>query len=412
MAPSERDQQAIAYLRSPQAIRDRCGQLLDLACADQLDHFYCDLSQLPPTAAYVTQVIETTYPNWAVPFHSRWRHFEVGGRDRRSLLYRYIDSEDPLERARTEFDLAITSVLLDAGAGAAWQYTEPGTSDHYRRSEGLAVASFYLFVDGYLSSDRHHSLQADAEGLQQFSPERLAAAFQVSDRNPLVGLEGRAGLLKRLGQALPRYPHLFGEVCPRPGHLVDYLVKQTQNHSLPARAVFDAVLEGLSEIWPGRVAIAGVNLGDVWVHSKLPKTAASSQLVPFHKLSQWLTYSLLEPLQTLGITITDLDALTGLAEYRNGGLCVDLGLLKPKHAAVLGDRHAPGSEVIVEWRALTVMLLDRIADTIRQQRDQDASDLPLVKILEGGTWAAGRRIAGDRRNGLPPIQINSDGTVF
>jgi Protein of unknown function (DUF1688) len=134
--------------------------------------------------------------------------------------------------------------------------------------------------------------------------------------------------------------------------------------------------------------------------------------VPFHKLSQWLTYSLLEPLQELGLEITNLDALTGLSEYRNGGLCVDLGLLQPKHVGVLEEAHSPDSEVIVEWRSLTVILLDRIADTIRQKLGMDGESLPLAKVLEGGTWAAGRKIAAELRDGSPPIQIISDGTVF
>jgi hypothetical protein len=121
----------------------------------------------------------------------------------------------------------------------------------------------------------------------------------------------------------------------------------------------------------------------------------------------------LEPLQELGLTITGLDALTGLPEYRNGGLCVDLGLLQIKDPIILQQAHSPGSEAIVEWRALTVILLDRLAETIRQTLNLSATDLPLVKILQGGTWTAGRRIASTlRTDGSPPIQIESDGTVF
>ena len=45
--------------------------------------------------------------------------------------------------------------------------------------------------------------------------------------------------------------------------------------------------------------------------------------MPLHKLSQWLAYSLIEPLQRAGIAVTDIDGLTGLAEYRNGGLFID-----------------------------------------------------------------------------------------
>jgi hypothetical protein len=411
IAPTPDEQGVISYLRSPQAIRDRCGQLFDLALAGQLPHFDCDLSQLDATADYVMQVIESNYPTWEVPFHSRWRHFEVGGRDRREELAQRFAAGDAIERARAEVELAMTSVLLDAGAGPSWQFVEPDTQTTYTRSEGLAIASFYLFLDGGFSSQAQQPLQADALGLQQFTAAQLAQGFQVSDRNPLVGVEGRAALLQQLGHCLPKRPDLFGD-SPRLGNLVDYWLNQAIDQTLAAQHVFHAVLDGLSDIWPGRNAIASVNLGDVWPHSKLPDTGLGTQLVPFHKLSQWLTYSLLEPLQTLGITITDLDALTGLAEYRNGGLCVDMGLLVPKHPGVLSDRHHPSSDVIVEWRALTLALLDRIGDRIREQRQQTATELPLVKILEGGTWAAGRRLAQAKRDGSPPIQIHSDGTVF
>jgi hypothetical protein len=135
--------------------------------------------------------------------------------------------------------------------------------------------------------------------------------------------------------------------------------------------------------------------------------------VPFHKLSQWLTYSLIEPLQEAGLVVQGLEALTGLAEYRNGGLFLDLGVLTPKHAAVLDQVHTPADEVVVEWRALTVALLDVLAERLRQQLGYTASELPLVKILEGGTWRAGRQIARTlRADGRPPLRIASDGTVF
>jgi hypothetical protein len=42
-----------------------------------------------------------------------------------------------------------------------------------------------------------------------------------------------------------------------------------------------------------------------------------------------------------------------------------------------------------------------------------AAEMPLARILEGGTWAAGRRIAKEKRaDGGPPLIIASDGTVF
>jgi hypothetical protein len=407
----------IAYLRSPQAIRDRCHQLFDLALQNQLSHFRCDLDKLPTTANYVLQVMHSNYPDLQVPFHSRWRHFTASGVDRLQNLQHLFAKVDPLEIARSKVDLAVTSVLLDAGAGAQWQYQEPQTGVVLQRSEGLAIASFHAFLNGTFSSDPAQPYQADAAGLANLSLNQLAQAFQVSDANPLVGLEGRLTLLKTLGEVLQGNPQFFGKEHPRPGHLVDYLLAHAlvnaSPKTLPAPAVLQAVLESMGDIWPGRIRFGGVNLGDVWEHSALIGDQPGAQLVPFHKLSQWLTYSLLEPIQELGVKITDLDQLTGLAEYRNGGLCVDLGLLVPLHEEVLTTTHQPGSEVIVEWRALTVALLDRIADTIRQSLNLSATELPLVKVLEGGTWAAGRRIAAEKRiGGIPPIQIQSDGTVF
>ena len=137
----------------------------------------------------------------------------------------------------------------------------------------------------------------------------------------------------------------------------------------------------------------------------------TSGLVPFHKLSQWLTYSLIEPLEEAGIMVTDLDGLTGLPEYRNGGLFLDTGVLHLRDPADAGRPHEVDSELVVEWRALTVALLDRIAPEIRSRLDLKV--FPLAKVLEGGTWSTGRRLArAARPGGAPPITVASDGTVF
>jgi Protein of unknown function (DUF1688) len=403
---------AITHLLTPQGIRDRCGQLFTLATQDELPHFRLDLTQLDRTADYVIDVMRSAYPDLQVPFHSRWRHFEAGGISRSAQLDDRLQSLTPLEKAQAKFDLVIPSVLLDAGAGAKWQYLEASTGQTFQRSEGLGVASFHLFLQGAFSSVPN-VLQTDAIGLQALTADQLTAGFQVSEENPLVGVEGRLKLMQRLGAVLSQSPDLFGSEQPRLGNLVNYLMAKSQSNQLAAQEVFQAVLKGFSNIWAGRITLEGVNLGDVWFHSALPNRGIASQVVPFHKLSQWLTYSLLEPLQELGLEITGLDELTGLSEYRNGGLCVDLGLLQPKHSDVLTVAHSPDAEVIVEWRALTVILLDRIADRIRGKLGRDEKSLPLVKVLEGGTWAAGRKIAAELRpGGTPPLQIISDGTVF
>jgi hypothetical protein len=126
-----------------------------------------------------------------------------------------------------------------------------------------------------------------------------------------------------------------------------------------------------------------------------------------------MSYSLIEPLEAAGVTVSDVDGLTGLAEYRNGGLFVDSGVLTLRDDSQLARSHDAGSELVVEWRALTVALLDRLAASIRDRLNMDTITLPLAKVLEGGTWAAGRAIARERRaDGTPPITVTSDGTVF
>ena len=407
--------ETVEYLRTPAAIRQKCDRLFNLAVEDKLRYFRVDLTKLDKAANYAIEVTHEQYPDFNIPFHSRWRHFEVGNVPRLAEFDAALAEFTLIEKAKIKFDLAIVSVLLDAGAGADWQYCELETGQVYRRSEGLAVASFRMFCQGVFSSNSDFPWQADAQGLSQLTVETLAAGLQVSPENPLIGLSGRLELLQRLGNTIAQNPQLFGSENPRPGNLAKYLLETRSSglNTIKAAEVLSAVLTGFGEIWPGRYAIGGVNLGDVWPHPALQGENLGSELVPFHKLSQWLTYSLLEPLQELGLEVVGLDELTGLAEYRNGGFCLDIGLLQAKDLAIFEESYLPGSEVIVEWRSLTVNLLDKIAGAMREKLHLNSTELPLVKILQGGTWAAGRKIAIELRpGGVPPIQIKSDGTVF
>ena len=378
-----------------------------------LEHFELDSSQFDATARYVIETTKATYPTLAVPYHSRWRHFAAGGVDRWGRLAAQCAGTSADELVRIKIDLAVVSGLLDAGAGEHWRFTDPADGAVYCRSEGLAVASFHLYCSGALSAASDTPWRSDGDALSRIDDDRLATAFQVRRDNPLVGLAGRSALLQRLGWAMRREPELFGAEAPRVGHLFDYIAARAPGKRLSAQTIFDAVMSGLSLVWPERLALGGVNLGDVGRHSALRRDDLTDGLVPFHKLTQWLTYSLVEPFEDAGFTVTGLDELTGLAEYRNGGLLVDLGLLRPAHDAVRRRVHASDSEIVVEWRALTIALLDRLAARVRDLLDLDAAQLPLTRVLEGGTWRAGRRIAEQLRpGGGPPIRVVSDGTVF
>jgi len=200
---------------------------------------------------------------------------------------------------------------------------------------------------------------------------------------------------------------------PRPGGLFDHLAARAESNAIVAPKILREVLLRLGPIWPSRLSLAGISLGDCWKHPAIKTGDATSGLVPLHKLSQWLAYSLIEPLQRAGAEVTDINGLTGLAEYRNGGLFVDLGVLTLRDPADADRFHEVDSTLVVEWRALTVALVDQLADMIRAKLNRGAVSLPLASLLEGGTWAAGRAAAFARRaDGSPPIKVISDGTVF
>lgn len=401
---------AAEYLRTPLAIRVRCESIMQAGLDGKLAHFGVDLSKLAATAAYVVEVTRAAYPTLAIPVHGRMNHFNVGGVNRVASVDKRLASLSLADRTRAWIDLIVVSVLLDAGAGDAWRFTdEDGKA--YGRSEGLAVASLRGFERGLFSATPGAALRVDAAALIKMNAETLADAFAVTQSNPLTGLEGRAELLRSLGHAMVAAPSIFADA--RPGGLLDHVHAVAPDNRLPASQLLRALLIGLGPIWPGRLSLGGENLGDVWHHVAAGGSGPSAGMVPFHKLSQWLAYSLFAPLEGSGIRIEQPGALTGLPEYRNGGLFIDMEVLVPKHEAVLGQAHRPGDEVIVEWRALTVALLDRLADLVRDQLGLSPEQLPLARILEGGTWAAGRKLAaGKRPGGGSPIQLVSDGTVF
>jgi hypothetical protein len=57
--------------------------------------------------------------------------------------------------------------------------------------------------------------------------------------------------------------------------------------------------------------------------------------------------------------------------------------------------------------------LDRLASRVHERLGKTAGEFPLARVLEGGSWAAGREIARERRpDGAPPLTVISDGTLF
>jgi hypothetical protein len=409
------DDAAVARsLLSAKAVRERAHEMLAAGLRGDLEHFTVDMDSLGPAAQVVSELIRVNYPDLNVPFHARWRHFVVGARDLWAERAAQVTWPSAAARARAEFDLAIVSVLLDAGAGPAWKYLDVATEQVVSRSEGLAVASLRMFEAGAFSSEPGDPLRADAERLIHLSHEEITDGFQSMVGNRLVGVEGRADLLASLGKTVAANPSVFArQDRARPGGLYDHLASLAERRKLAAPRILEALLEHLGPIWPSRLTLGAIALGDTWSHPAIKRDDATSGLVPIHKLSQWLAYSLIEPLQWSGIEVTDIDGLTGLAEYRNGGLFVDAGVLRLRDPEAAIHPNPVDSMLVVEWRALTVALLDQIAALIREQRGLSIEEFPLARVLEGGTWAAGRRLAREKRaDGSPPIAVESDGTVF
>ena len=419
----------VALLRDPATIRARCANITHAVEAGGSAHFTLDRERLVEVAQRVAALTRQRFASPAhIPLHSRWRHFEAGGVDRRAELDVCLAGRSAVAAARARIDLALVSVLLDAGAGPDWSYLEAATGQRFARSEGLGVASFRAFMNGAFSSDPGDPYRVDAAALRTIDEGRLATMFQAAAGNPLVGLAGRAALLIRLGEALRERADIF-TATGQPGHLLDALTLHphaphfkpgthriqpaTMHHEVAAARLLGLLLDAFSAIWPSGRMLGTTPIGDVWPHPSAGGSGTSAGLVPFHKLSQWLAYSLIEPFDSAGVAVTGLDQLTGLPEYRNGGLFIDAGVIVPRVPGFAARARAPGDEWVVEWRALTVTLLDDLAPRLRHELGARANALPLVRMLEGGTWAAGRQIAAERRpGGAPPVVIDSDGTVF
>ena len=426
LASEGEDQTTLAYFKSLKVVRESTALLLHNP--SQLCHFRLDLDQLPKVTHLILQLIQRDYPKSLkdIPPHSRWRHFHTPGNDRiQALLDAWtqdlgLSKQDQVLRL---LDLFVVSVLLDAGAGSQWSYQPPSeagvSNEKYARSEGLAIASLDWFLAGGFSSDPSHDpFRVDSVKLKSLTVQDLRSAFQVNDTtNPLVGLE-RIQLLVRLGHVCEQFPTFFGSSeSPlfRPGHLLFYLLNHPQTSIteggkmtvVSIEALWTVVMNGLAGVWPPtRTKLFDTPLGDVWPcealrnilhNSSAPNLNAASlsspqhleilkahPFVAFHKLSQWLTYSLLEPLSLLGIQVKGVEDMTGLAEYRNGGLFVDLGVLSLKKNRDGPHKFHVHEDVIVEWRALTVGLLDLVAQQVRTELNLSAQELPLAKVLEAG----------------------------
>lgn len=102
---------------------------------------------------------------------------------------------------------------------------------------------------------------------------------------------------------------------------------------------------------------------------------------------------------------------------------MDLGVLNLKEEALKiglasSQKDLPSyeatSDVIVEWRAMTVALLDKLHELIGAHFASQGVKLSMPQMLEAGSWKAGRELAAKFRpeTKSSPILIEGDGTLF
>lgn len=225
--------------------------------------------------------------------------------------------------------------------------------------------------------------------------------------------------------------HSLRNLLTQADHILSHPSTQASSVIIvPMPVLWNVLMNGLGPIWPAsRTAINGVSLGDAWPCSSMPQPTQNSNsspsfspfpntsagvqpwesILPFHKLTQWLTYSLMQPMQSImKMQFAGQEMLTGLPEYRNGGLFVDLGVLTLKeedeerglrvyaeHAQRTGGNGVevapmfkPDDDVIVEWRGVTVGFLDRLCAEVNKslQRELAGHELNLAQVLEAGSW--------------------------
>ncbi len=130
---------AALSLLSAKAVRERAHRMLAIGLEDRLANFRIHLDRMDGTVDLVLKTTQTAYPSFDVPFHSRWRHFVTNGDNRWATIADATTWPDRAARARAEFDLAIVSVFLDAGAGPSWRYHDPISGSAIGRSEGLGL---------------------------------------------------------------------------------------------------------------------------------------------------------------------------------------------------------------------------------------------------------------------------------
>lgn len=396
-----------SVLRTTQTVRDRCGQVLAWTRASHSPWFEVDDDALEVAARRLATLTRQLHADQGGPIAGCWRRFAAGGVDRRVWLERLLAAEPPEQRTHARIDLAVVCEYLGQVPDDSWSYAEAATGQRFTGREGLAVALWHAFCAGLFSSDPQRPLQADAAGLRGVVTDHLGLALQAGRAWAWPDLQACAIALRRLGEVLSEQPEVFGE-AGRPSGLFDTLISPygvAVPHTADIRAhdILSQLLMTLSGLTPGGAQIGGVALGDCWQHPAAH--GAGEGWVPLHARMQAITCALLEPFEWAGVQVRELSALTALADVLHGNLLLDTAVLRlrdPQSARTVWPRDA---EIVIEWRALTVALLEELAPRVQHHRGRGDAGPGTAGLLIGRFEPAATALTLLRPEGRPALRV-------
>ena len=355
-------------------------------------HFTLDESRLAAVAGYVADVTRDAYPDLKIPYHSRWRHFSAGGVDRWGELAARRDA-DALERARIAVDLATVSVLLDAGAGERLALPRPRDRPCLRTFGGACGCQPRHVRRGPLLLRRGPSLAR--RSCRACAHRCRGAGAPLSGRQPIIRWSDWSGAAHCCAASAPRWPS--GRICTdmrRRGRAtwstICSRIADRRRISASSRACAHCSRACRRS---GRPGSRSMDLPSA-MPAGIPPCArgdATDRIVPFHKLSQWLTYSLLEPLEAAGLARGEArraHRACRISQRRAAGR----SRRDPRRAA---DRSDGAPRGFLGARRRMARADSRVdGPTGRFGARTSWARMPpsrMPQLLQGGTWSAGAR---------------------
>ena len=358
--------------------REICLKIYNNILNNNSKYFEINLEKLDQTVDDLLEFILKKYPKMNIGMHSRLNHIP----EWYDLVQKW---KCPLnEKIKRLIDLLFVSVLLDGGSGENWKYIS--NNIEYRRSEGLGKCVYNMFISGFFSLDEKQPYKVDMNRIKLINLDEFKNEFQISKDNILIGLENRLENLVNFSKFMINNDNFNINNNIRPGNIFD---KIYNNLEIDLDKLYEIIFS-FSPI-----------INDVHYYKPL------DVYVPFHKILQWLSYSLIDLFKKFNISIRSDNYLTALPEYRNGGFLIDSNIINFKNNNLKNIFHEINSDIIIELRASTIVLIDIIKDKINIKKK---NNLNISQVLEGGTWRYGRYLAN--KNNISPIKIKSNGIIF